>query len=272
MPFNDEIVVRAAAASKIPLISAVGHETDTTLIDYASDLRAPTPTAAAEKAVPVRADLLLQVMDGGKRLFGAVRRTLQQHNLHVQGLARGLGDPKRLLENAAQRLDHSATRLDAGLNAWLQNRQVQVERLGRALSDPRRLIENGMHRLERLSAQLDAGLSAWLQRRAVRLSDLGARISPRALLQRIDDARRHTGNIAERLANTETKILKDRRQKLDNLSSLLESLSFERVLDRGYAVVFDKDGGIVSSAQNAAPGADVDIRFRDGRRTAKISK
>lgn len=227
MPFNDEIVVRAAAESRIPLISAVGHETDTTLVDFAADLRAPTPTAAAEMAVPVRAELMAQVMDGGRRLFVSMQRFLRHHEVHVQGLARGLGDPRRLLEVAAQRLDHLSSRLDAGLGAWVERRRGQVR-------------------------------------------ELSARLSARGLLQRIQDARRIAAGLAERLAHAETKILSERQRRLENLAALLESLSFERVLDRGYAVVFGKNGEIISSAAKA--GGDVDIRFRDGTRAAKITK
>src|SRR6218665_1722624 len=115
MPFNDEAVVRAAAESEIPLISAVGHETDTTLIDFAADLRAPTPTAAAEKAVPVRTEILATLLDDEKRLHITLMRRLQQHRTHLTGLGRGLGDPKRLLENTMQRLDHLGSKLDSGL-------------------------------------------------------------------------------------------------------------------------------------------------------------
>src|SRR5580692_614038 len=97
MAFNDEAVVRAAAASAIPLISAVGHETDTTLIDHASDRRAPTPTAAAEMAVPVRLDLIADL--GGKtaRLSGSLSRLFAERRLQLTGLARGLPDPQDLL-------------------------------------------------------------------------------------------------------------------------------------------------------------------------------
>jgi exodeoxyribonuclease VII large subunit len=111
MPFNEEIVVRAAAGSAIPLISAVGHETDTTLIDHASDRRAPTPTAAAEMAVPVRLDLIAEL--GGKtaRLTGGLSRLLAERRLRLGGLARGLPDPQDLLGAAAQRLDDRTERL-----------------------------------------------------------------------------------------------------------------------------------------------------------------
>jgi exodeoxyribonuclease VII large subunit len=111
MAFNEVVVVRAAAASAIPLISAVGHETDTTLIDHASDRRAPTPTAAAEMAVPVRLDLVAEVGGKGSRLAGGLARLFSERRLHLAGLARGLPDPQDLLGAAAQRLDDRSERL-----------------------------------------------------------------------------------------------------------------------------------------------------------------
>src|SRR3977135_1385243 len=110
MPFNEEIVVRAAAASAIPLISAVGHETDTTLIDHASDRRAPTPTAAAEMAVPVRLDLIAELGGKAARLTGGLSRLFTERRLQLGGLARGLPDPQDLLGAAAQRLAHRPQR------------------------------------------------------------------------------------------------------------------------------------------------------------------
>jgi exodeoxyribonuclease VII large subunit len=111
MPFNEEIVVRAAALSAIPLISAVGHETDTTLIDHAADRRAPTPTAAAELAVPVRLDLIATAESLRGRLLAALGRLLSERRLALRGLARGLPDPQDLIGLAAQRLDDRAERL-----------------------------------------------------------------------------------------------------------------------------------------------------------------
>jgi exodeoxyribonuclease VII large subunit len=126
MAFNEENVVRAAAASEIPLISAIGHETDTTLIDFASDRRAPTPTAAAEIAVPVRAELLAQVSDDSARLFGAMTRQLTGLKQHVTGLARGLPEPRRLLEAAMQRSDDWSERLAPAMARMVANRRQQV--------------------------------------------------------------------------------------------------------------------------------------------------
>lgn len=111
--FNDEGVVRAAAASPIPLISAVGHETDTTLIDFAADVRAPTPTAAAEFAVPVRSELLAQLESMGSRLLRRVDGQMQAARLNLRSAERGLGSPQALLGPAQQRLDRADGRLES---------------------------------------------------------------------------------------------------------------------------------------------------------------
>lgn len=226
MPFNEEIVVRAAANSLIPLISAVGHETDTTLIDFAADLRAPTPTAAAEKAVPVRSDLLAQVMENDRRLFTAVQRLIQQNKIHIEGLARGLTDPKRLLEQAAQRLDHATLRLDGSL-------------------------EKG------------------LDKKASTLRELEAKLSPQTLKRRITDTLRILEGYGDRLHRSGAQMLDTKQTRLQNLSSLLESLSFERVLDRGFALVTDREGKPLLSAKDAKTAKKISLRFHDGSTQAE---
>jgi exodeoxyribonuclease VII large subunit len=143
MAFNEETPVRAAAASEIPLISAVGHETDVTLMDHAADVRAPTPTAAAEMAVPVRADLRAGVFDSARRMVTAMRRGLENRRERVAGLARGLPEPKRLLEHTAQRLDDRAERLALALTARLSLGWAELGRLSAGLR--RRTLAESLH-------------------------------------------------------------------------------------------------------------------------------
>ena len=138
--FNDEAVVRAVAASSIPVISAVGHETDWTLIDHAADVRAPTPTGAAEMAVPVRSELIATVDDLARRLTGAQLRGLERHRERLSGLARALPRPEELVALARQRFDAAALRLDQSLVRACERQRARYDRLAdRLRSEPLRV-------------------------------------------------------------------------------------------------------------------------------------
>lgn len=172
--FNEEIVVRAAAASRIPLISAVGHETDTTLIDHASDMRAPTPTAAAEIAIPVLSELLLAVKQLGLRHDAAILRLVTQRSEQLQGMSRGLPKPVQLLQTASQRLDDWGERLQGILPAFLARKEQQLIMLAGHLK-PQSLqleIAKKQERLLELQSRLQVGVARNIEARTEKFANL----------------------------------------------------------------------------------------------------
>ncbi|MDE2500014.1 MAG: exodeoxyribonuclease VII large subunit [Alphaproteobacteria bacterium] len=177
MAFNEEVVVRAVADCDIPLISAVGHETDTTLIDFAADVRAPTPTAAAELAVPVRTDLLAQTMDFTRRMLRAFTRGMDDRRRALQQMARVLPRADQLFAQPRQRFDAAAERLGYALSSNLQvHRRAFAETA--TLLRPRALVTRLQTGCERLS-MLEQRLS---RAQRLRLADLTRRLADKARL------------------------------------------------------------------------------------------
>jgi exodeoxyribonuclease VII large subunit len=189
MAFNEEIVVRAAAESLIPLISAVGHETDTTLIDFVSDARAPTPTAAAEMAVPVRTDLIGQTLDLERRGLRSFVRALAEKRRTVEGLARALPRPDQLFAQPRQRFDLASERLR---HALLRNLQGHRRRFVEASAHlgPQVLavkIKGGKDGARVSAERLSQAYRTWLARERQRLNGLARLldgVSYRAALER----------------------------------------------------------------------------------------
>ena len=151
MAFNDEAVVRAAAASRIPLISAVGHETDTTLIDFAADIRAPTPTAAAELAVPLRADLLAQTLDYQRRMLACFSKGVADRRRNLLQLARVLPRPDQLFAIPRQRFDIASDGLGKSLRRNVQEHRTRFHK-AEALLRPRTLQDRIALGRERVGA------------------------------------------------------------------------------------------------------------------------
>jgi exodeoxyribonuclease VII large subunit len=247
--FNEEIVARAAAASMIPLISAVGHETDITLIDFAADKRAPTPTAAAEMAVPVRSELLGQLATLGSRKLACWQRGLERHRKELSLLARGL--PKDILAAPRQQLDALAERLPRALRANAQLHHTQYSRVASRLAPQllRNQIERRRERYDSLNRRLTTGLLANAQAHRVRL----ARHRDRVVA---------CGNAANRAMQT---LLNQRGARLERAERLLIAFSYREVLKRGYALVRDAAGHPLHAAADVSAGAHLDIEFADGR-------
>ena len=216
-PFNEEIVVRAAFDSEIPLISAVGHETDTTLIDYVSDRRAPTPTGAAEMAVPVRTELLLTTGESGERLKRALTRALARSRDKLA--AARLPRPEMLLQPARQRLDFASANLPKAALALTQKARLKLSRL---------------------------------------------QLSPAMLKSEIRQGRQRLRDIAVRARPALMRLIEKRTAALNTEAKMLETLSYQATLKRGYTIVRDTEGRLIRSADIASGTDQFKVSFADG--------
>ena len=269
--FNEEIVVRAAAACEIPLISAVGHETDTTLIDFASDRRAPTPTAAAEMAVPVRSELVETVMDAARRMVGGMSRMLEERRLRIEGLARGLPDVTGLLGVQMQRLDGAVERFGNAGMAVVAQRTQSVTLLAARLKSPAQVVDEAGRKVDAEARALQTSMAQRFGRQQERFAVLSGRLASLPLRRTVEAAGNAVRDLSPRLAQGMQRRVVDSERRLAHLAELLESYSTEHVLARGYAVVRDADGVPVTSAKRLRPGDKVGLQLADGMANAVIS-
>jgi len=264
--FNEESVVRAAAASGIPLISAVGHETDTTLIDHASDQRAPTPTAAAELAVPVRADLMAHLAKLDDRRIRAQNQVTALKRQRLRDLARALPRPADLLSVQAQRLDHLVLRLPQGLTARTQRERVRLTNAAGGLRPVALALltarQSDRHR--QLSRAFAQAASRAVERQRGRLQSVAV-LRPLDLSRAVDAKTSELRTLMRSLIQTARTRAERDRARLEALDRLRQTLGYTETLKRGYAVVRGAGGQVVTRAETARKEAALEIEFADGR-------
>lgn len=250
MSFNEEVVVRAAAASQIPLVAAVGHETDVTLIDHAADLRCPTPTGAAEKVVPVRAELLVQIGDLSRRLSGASLRLSERRRSDLRALARALPTPETLLAAPRQRLDLAAARLGPALARNARTHEQRLNNITQRLARQSPLVRLSGERknLDALGRALVVARGNLVKREREKIGRASDRLA----------------TLTDRAHSAFARLLERRRDRLDRVWSLAASLGPQAVLARGYALVRGEDGNLLRSAAAARPGLVLEITLADG--------
>ncbi len=266
--FNEESVVRAAAASEIPLISAVGHETDTTLIDFAADQRAPTPTAAAELAVPVRLELLAWVDQQDARLTRAISQAQSQRRQRLADLTRALPKPAALVATAAQRLDLWGERLPKALIATAQRNRLRLADAAGLLRPAtlRRALAERRARATQIAARMPPALARLVRDRRTTLTDRGSRLRITTLQRDTAKRRDALDRLSARLTQAATGQIDGWTTRLVALERLRQSLGYTETLRRGYAVVRAEDR-VITSKSAAEKAASLEIEFADGRFT-----
>src|SRR6476619_158257 len=271
--FNEEIVVRAAADSMIPLISAVGHETDVTLIDFAADKRAPTPTAAAEMAVPVRSELFVEVESLARRTMVCWQRGQESRRNELRAAARALPAASELLAIPRQRLDSLSSALPRGLKAKTNAHHRRFSHLsaGLTLKVLRGQVAQANHRLTVSGERIRLSARALLRNRRDRFAGLEVRLKASKLsnAQAQRNAIARDRERAQRLSERARRALLTALQRFDarvaHSGQLLSALSYRGVLARGFALVRDERGHAVHTAAGVRPSSRLDLEFSDGR-------
>ena len=216
--FNDEKVVRSVFKSKIPIISAIGHETDNTLIDLVADLRAPTPTAAAEKSVPVKNDLIDAIDDLESRFKNSILRSFQYKKIQSKKILKSFPEITNILKNPFQKIDNLSSRLIFSLKSCVNIFDEKFLSISKTL----------------------------------RLSLLSDKFS------RLDE------KVSSNYKSFETKFsyyLKNFKNRLNLSSSILNALSHEKVLKRGFAMVKDDNFSLIRSSKNVKNNQSLNIQF-----------
>ena len=268
--FNDEALARAVAASGIPVISAVGHETDWTLVDLAADVRAPTPTGAAEIAVPVKADLEAALANLSARLRNCVSRGVDRKRQSVRAAARALPSPDQLLALPRRRFDDAVSRLERALVTGVERRRARLAATRLSPATLSRRLNEAHTLAERDVGRARAAFFASMRERQARFSRAALRLTPAPLARQQKRQSEAFSALARRCDQAISVRLERTRARLTQAGRLLSTLqlSEQAILERGYALVLDASGALVRRAAEVRPGEALELRFADGAAAA----
>ncbi len=264
--FNDEALSRAVAGSLIPVISAVGHETDWTLVDYAADVRAPTPTGAAEIAVPVKAELEATLAALASRLGMALARGLDRDRSAVRAAARALPSPDQLLALPRRRFDEAENRLGRALEVGVERKRARLAALRLSPATLSRRLNEARTLAGRDLARAQAAFFSAVRERRQRLARTAARLTPEPIARNHKRQADMLADLARRgglAVNVRLERLRARLTQAERLLATLK-LSEQAILERGYALVLDGSGALVKRAAEVRPGQALELRFADG--------
>ncbi len=271
--FNEELVARAIFRSAIPVVSAVGHEIDYSIADFVADVRAPTPTAAAQLVVPIKAELRRRLFDMQSTLAGAVRNKTSSHRRQLVHLETRLRDPRSVLRQLRQRLDAMEEELNTAIVSRVRESRRNLREFSAHLKIPATIGLEQRLRVARLTVRLAQAMTARANPYRIMLERNGVRFSEANLRAPAMNARADLMRLIERLELTAGSALEKQRSRLAADGRRLDAVSPLRVLERGYAVVVNtREGRTITDAARVEIGDELHIRLARGRLRARTTE
>ncbi len=270
--FNEEIVARAIYGSAIPIVSAVGHEIDYTIADFVADMRAPTPTAAAQMVVPEKAELRRQVDAAAATLAGAIESAVAARRKEIDHFDARLRDPGNLIRQAHQRVDEAAGELNQAVSWRLEEGRRRVRELAVRVTSPLARAREGRLQASRLALRLAQALRQRTAPLRLALAQQAARLAETNLRGALTVRRTRIETLTRQLEAAVGAALETTRMRLGGIAGQLDAVSPLKVLDRGYAVVVKSgDRHAIADAAAVEIGDELNIRLRRGRLSARTT-
>lgn len=271
--FNDEQLARTIFACSLPIISAVGHEVDFTIADFVADVRAATPSAAAELAVPDAAELLIKLRNQSQRLDRVINHRLQAERHQLRHLQQRLPQPLLILNQHMQSVDRLVQRLHRAWQHILKEKRQGVDYWSVRLTHPKAKIEVQKHRIAQLSSRLQKQLEQTMTSRQYHYSNLCQRFESLSPLRDIKSRQTKLELTCKTLNNAMQKIIEGHQTRLASQMRTLAAVSPLSTLERGYSIsTLSNTNNVITNSRDVECGQQIDVRLQHGVLQCQITE
>jgi len=269
--FNDELVARAIFACELPIISAVGHEVDFTIADFVADVRAATPSAAAELSVPDAEQWLVKIQNHSRRLSLLIKHRLHDEQRHLKNLAQRLPQPLTTINQQMQRLDQLTQQLNRSWRQMINTKRQQVDYWAVRLKHPQAQIESNQYKLTHLNERLQQALKQKLDQLSSRNTKLSQQLQVNSPLPKIMHQQGVVGLARTRLDNVMQKMIEQHKSNLSEKMRTLAAVSPLNTLERGYSITtLSQTAQVIRHSDDVDVGQDINIQLQRGQLSCQI--
>jgi exodeoxyribonuclease VII large subunit len=267
LPFNDEDLVREVFKSEIPIISAVGHETDFTLIDFVADIRAPTPTAGAEFATPVLEDLKINLRNLERNINNFVDNFFNKNQSALKNLERNLLSPQKFLENSQQKIINFSEKIEYSTKNFIENNFLKIQKI--QILSPQKFLENSQQKIINFSEKIEYSTKNFIENNFLKIQKIT--IKSDLIFERIKIFKQKIFYDFDAIKKNIENNFIQKNIMIEGFANAIKSCNYQQMLERGFAVLKDKNNHLILNCEDLKNHQKFIITMQDGEVFANLS-